>query len=37
MSAKATARARGRLFGMDIDLISLKEATDMAIGLISGV
>lgn len=36
MSKKATARARGRLFGMDIDLISLKEATDMAIGLIGG-
>lgn len=36
MSAKATARARGRLFGMEVDLLDLERATELAMGLIGG-
>lgn len=36
MSAKASIRARGRLFGMEVDLISLEGATEAAMGLIGG-
>lgn len=36
MSAIAKARARGRLFGMDVDLIGLVEATRLAMGLVGG-
>ncbi len=36
MSAKQMAWARGRLFGMEVDLISLEGATELAMGRIGG-
>lgn len=36
MNSIASARAKGRLFGMDVDLCSLKGAVEKAMGLIGG-